>query len=104
MLRLSSLAFATLVAALPGVASAAPDGAKVLKDACSDCHHPKRRPIDALRMSREKWKEAIDKMANGDNLDPPLKKEQISALLDYLEATQGSSNAATASPAVPEKK
>jgi hypothetical protein len=68
---------------------AAEGGAGVFAAACSACHNPNRRPLDKMRMTREKWKENIDRMIEQDNIDPLLTKEQYSALLGYLASTQG---------------
>jgi cytochrome c5 len=65
----------------------ADDGQKLVQEACGACHDAKTRPLDAQRMTREKWKEAIDRM-EGLGADPPTGKK-LDAILDYLERTYG---------------
>lgn len=91
--KISIILCATLLAfAAPGMA--ADDGEKIFADACADCHHPKKRPLDKTHMTREKWKENIDNMIEKDKLDPPLKKDEYSVLLDWLATTHGPTGAA----------
>ncbi|MCX7173566.1 MAG: hypothetical protein NT159_06530 [Proteobacteria bacterium] len=79
-----------LALGMPHFSFAADDGAKIFEAECSVCHNPKKKPLDKLKMSRAKWKEAIDEMIEKDKLDDPLpSKERISQLLDWLAATYG---------------
>jgi hypothetical protein len=81
--------------ATPRLVLAAEDAAKLFEDTCSECHHPKKKPLDKKHMTREKWKESIDLMIEKDKLDPPLKPEQYTILLDWLASTHGPADTAT---------
>lgn len=84
------LVVASVLSAVPRVALAADEGEKIYKDTCTACHDAKTRPLDAKRMTRQQWKDAIDKM-EGQGVDVPSGKK-LSALLDYLEHTHGPSS------------
>ncbi|MBS4097555.1 MAG: hypothetical protein KGZ83_12055 [Sulfuricella sp.] len=75
--------------ATSGFALAVNDGAKIFEDACSECHHPKKKPLDDTHLSREKWQEAYDLMVEKDKLDAPLSKAQLEELLNWLVSTHG---------------
>lgn len=83
-LCLTMIGFAT-----PITTVAAESGAKIFEDACSDCHHPKKKPLDDKRMTKAEWKEKVDLMIEKDKLDPPLKADEYSILLDWLVSTHG---------------
>ena len=81
------LPFVALFAlAAPRFALAQDDGAKAFKETCSACHTAKIRPLDKKRMSKEQWKQAIDKMTE---LGADIPKSKVSQILDYLARTQG---------------
>ena len=76
-----------LASAAPGVAKGADEGEKVYQQVCTTCHDAKTRPLDDVRMTREKWKEAIERM-EGQGAEIPSGKK-LAALLDWLERTHG---------------
>jgi mono/diheme cytochrome c family protein len=77
----------------PCRAIAADDGAKVYTDACSSCHTAKLRPLDNSHLTKEQWKDAIDRMID-EGVEVP--KGKMAELLDYLSRTHGPGSAATA--------
>ena len=86
---LPTLACAAIWLGAPVWALAADDGAKTFQESCAGCHPPSGLTLDDKHMSRAEWKENIDRMAEMNRLDPPLKKEQYDVLLDWLVATHG---------------
>ncbi len=70
----------------PYFALAADDGARTFKEVCSSCHTAKVRPLNNKHLTREQWKQAIDKMVE---LGAEVPKGKIPDLLDYLVHTQG---------------
>ncbi len=90
---LLSLAFCSTLLGLaaPRLAVAEDEGAKVYAETCTQCHTAKTRPLDDKHLTREQWKEAVDKMI-GMGADVPDKK--IPVLLDYLVRTRGPADAA----------
>jgi mono/diheme cytochrome c family protein len=74
-------------AVLAPAPSRADEGEQIFRDACSACHDAKTRPLDKVRLTREKWKQTLDKM-EGQGADIPGGKKR-EALLDYLERTHG---------------
>ncbi|MGZ5617226.1 MAG: hypothetical protein ACXWFW_07680 [Usitatibacter sp.] len=90
--RLLSMILTVFALAVPCAASAAPDGANVFKETCSDCHNPDRQSLDDKHMSREEWKENVDRMLEVGNVEKKkLPKGEYAALLDYLASTHGPS-------------
>jgi mono/diheme cytochrome c family protein len=87
LLVLPSLLGALVALAVPRTASAADDGEKVYRESCTSCHTSKQRPLDTVHMSREKWKDAVERMDAFGAEIPSGKK--LDALLDYLVATHG---------------
>ncbi len=87
---------APLLAALTFVAaplvSRADEGEKLFTQSCSGCHNAKTRPLDKTRMTREKWKETVERM-EGLGAEIPSGKK-LSDLLDYLARTHGPESAA----------
>ena len=77
-----------LVCALltPSASQAAED---MVDQYCSSCHTPKTRPLDKVRLTRDDWKDTIERML-GYGADIP--KSRIPALLDYLAETHGPSS------------
>jgi cytochrome c5 len=71
---------------------AADDGAKIVAEVCSTCHTAKMRPLDKLRLNRDEWREAVERMI-GYGAEVP--KEKMPGLLDYLARTFGPNGAAT---------
>ena len=71
---------------------AAEDGAKTFAEVCTQCHTAKRQPLNKLQLTKEQWKEAIERMA-GYGAEVP--KAKLPDLLDYLAGM----NAAAADPA-----
>lgn len=79
-------------AVLSPLASRADEGEEIFQETCSACHDAKTRPLDKVRLSRQKWKETLDKM-EGLGADIPGGKKR-EALLDYLERTHGAEGTA----------
>jgi cytochrome c5 len=92
--RLLTLLCAALTFALPAIANAVEEGEKVFQDTCTSCHDAKTRPLDQVRLTREQWKDAIERMEGQGAQIPSGKK--LSALLDWLERTHGPQGAAPA--------
>jgi cytochrome c5 len=86
-----AVAFAALLAVLPGPTGAADEGEKVYQESCTSCHDAKTRPLDAVRLTRAQWKDAIERMEGQGAQLPSGKKLQ--ALLDWLEKTHGPQSA-----------
>ena len=63
-------------------------GAKVFQDSCLDCHKGSQS-IEQVRLTRDKWKEAVDRMIESSFLDPVPSKDKQRLLLDYLAKTRG---------------
>jgi hypothetical protein len=62
-------------------------GARTFEEACKGCHNSK--PLNNLRLTREQWKEAIERRAN--HRRPRVPEAEFPGLLDYLVAmTSGS--------------
>jgi len=76
--------------AIPRFALAADDGAKTFKEVCSSCHTAKVRPLNNKHLTKEQWKQAVDKMID---LGVDVPKAKIPDLLDYLVRTQGPAGA-----------
>ena len=74
----------------PPFALAADDGAKTFKEVCSSCHTAKVRPLNSKHLTKEQWKQAVDKMIA---LGVEVPKGKIPDLLDYLVRTQGPAGA-----------
>lgn len=71
-------------------------GAKVYQDSCLNCHKGKET-LDQVRLTRDKWKEAVDRMSDSSFLDPVPSKDKLKALLDFLARTKGPADTAGAS-------
>lgn len=82
--KLLVLCSALLGFATPGLALADDAGAKIVADVCSQCHTPKRNPLDKLHLTKEQWSEALERMA-GYGAEVP--KGKIPELVDYLART-----------------
>jgi hypothetical protein len=82
--KLLVLCSAVLGFATPWLAVAADDGAKIVADVCSQCHTPKRNPLDKLQLTKEQWSDALERMT-GYGAEVP--KGKIPELLDYLVRT-----------------
>lgn len=83
--------FVLIVPLLPGVSFPHPvmaveDGAKVYTDACTPCHTAKLRPLDNTHLTKEQWKESVERMIDQGAEVP---KGKMSELLDYLSRTHG---------------
>jgi hypothetical protein len=99
---ISLMVCATVAAwALPAArAFAADDPAAYFENECLDCHQRKKKPLEDKHLSRQEWKESIDKMIELEKLDPVPSKAFIGALADWLANTHGStSSAQKATPA-----
>ena len=84
-----------MVSAPPAFAAedkAVDPGAKIYEDACLSCHKGKET-LDHVRLSRDKWKEAIDRMNDSSFLDPVPSKDKLKILLDFLAKTKGPADA-----------
>ncbi len=82
-----SLLLLAALALAPALARAAEDGAKVYRESCTTCHTPQTRPLDAKRLTRAEWKDAIERM-EGMGTEVPS-GDKLTALLDWLEKTHG---------------
>ncbi len=80
-----------LGSAVPCLAIAADEGAKIVTESCSGCHSVSVRPLDKMHLSKDQWKEAIERMIDQGAEVPKSKKQE---LLDYLANTQGPASAA----------
>lgn len=89
--RLLPLACAAALFVLPAVAVAADEGEKVYQETCTSCHDAKTRPLDQIRLTRDQWKDAIERMEGQGAQIPSGKK--LAALLDWLERTHGKQDA-----------
>ena len=69
---------------------AADEGAKTFKEVCSSCHTAKVRPLDNKHLTKEQWKQAIDRMID---MGTEVPKGKIPVLLDYLASTHGPASA-----------
>ena len=75
-----------LVFTQTGTVAVADDGTKIFTEACSGCHSAKSRPLDNIHLTKEQWKETVDRMID---LGSEVPKSKMSELLDYLVATYG---------------
>jgi len=81
--------------ALPAVhAIAADDPAAYFENECLDCHQRKKKPLEEKHLSRQEWKDSIDKMIELEKLDPVPSKAFINALADWLATTHGPTGSA----------
>jgi hypothetical protein len=71
-------------------------GAKIFEETCLTCHKGKET-LDQVRLSRDKWKEAVERMIDSSFLDPVPSKDKLKILLDYLAKTKGPAEATGAS-------
>ena len=71
-------------------------GAKIYEEACLSCHKGKET-LDQVRLTRDKWKEAVDRMIDSSFLDPVPSKDKLKVLLDFLAKSMGPADAAGAS-------
>jgi hypothetical protein len=71
-------------------AVAADDGSKIFVDSCSGCHTAKVRPLDNLHLTRDQWKEAVERMIDQGAEVP---KGRMQELLDYLVKNHGPAGA-----------
>jgi len=71
-------------------------GAKIFEESCLTCHKGKET-LDQVRLTRDKWKEAVERMVDSSFLDPVPSKVKLKTLLDYLAKTKGPADAAGAS-------
>ncbi len=87
MMTLFCLIAFSFSAALP--AGAADEGARIFADSCLSCHNATVRPLDNKHMTREEWKETVDRMLDQ---GAEVAKGKIPVLLDYLASTRGPVN------------
>lgn len=91
--RILPLLCSTLfVLTAPQTTLAADEGAKTFEEVCTQCHTPKRQPLDNKHLTKEQWNEAIERMKG---YDTEVSKGKMADLLDYLVRTNGPANAAT---------
>jgi cytochrome c1 len=92
VLKLFVLMATTLLgSSTPCSAAAVDDGAKVYEEACTPCHTAKLRPLDNMHLTKEHWKDAVERMID-EGVEVPKGKMQV--LLDYLSRTHGPVNGA----------
>lgn len=89
--ELAVLASALLALAASGAAAGADDGAKIVAEVCSQCHTPKRNPLDNVHLTKGQWSETLERMVG---YGAELPKSKMPELLDYLVRTHGRSGAA----------
>src|SRR6266496_597054 len=77
----------TVLVAAPPLAASADEGEKIFTESCTGCHNAKTRPLDATRLTREKWSKSIERM-EAMGTDVPGGKKR-SELLDWLVRTHG---------------
>lgn len=98
--RFLQLLFTVFLAATSNVFAAeeksVEPGAKVFEDSCLSCHKGKET-LDQVRLTRDKWKEAVDRMMDSSFLDPVPSKDKLKILLDHLAKTKGPADGAGAS-------
>lgn len=85
--RLGAVLCAAIALAGGRGVAAEDEGEKVYQETCTTCHSAKSHPLDAVRKSRQEWKDAVERM-EGNGADVPTGKK-LEALLDYLERTHG---------------
>jgi hypothetical protein len=88
--------FASAAPAFAAEDKAAEPGAKIFEESCLTCHKGKET-LDQVRLTRDKWKEAIDRMIDSSFLDPVPSKDKQKLLLEFLVKTKGPVDAAGAS-------
>ncbi len=71
-------------------------GAKIFEETCLSCHKGKET-LDQVRLTRDKWKEAVDRMIDSAFLDPVPSKDKLKTLLDHLAKTKGPADSVGAS-------
>ena len=81
-----------LVVAVMRSAVAGEDGAKIFAESCSPCHSAKIRPLDNKHLTRERWKETVERMIDQGAEVSKAKKPE---LLDYLVRTHGPAGTGT---------
>ncbi len=88
------LCCAVIALTVPRAVVAADEGEKVYQDSCTSCHNAKSHPLEAVHLSRQQWKDAVERMEGMGTEVPSGKK--LAALLDYLERTHGADGGSTA--------
>jgi hypothetical protein len=78
---------------LPHLVSAANNGTAIFDDSCSGCHNSSSRPLNNVHLTKEQWKETVERMVSMGADVPSGKKLEI--LLDYLVSTYGPTGTAT---------
>ena len=81
------LATLAILAAPLAPGRAEDEGEAIYRASCTSCHDAKTRPLDAVRLTRAKWKDQIERM-EGQGADVPTGKK-LEALLDWLVRTHG---------------
>jgi cytochrome c5 len=81
------LLLTTALVAAPLLHVRADEGEKLVQESCGACHDAKTRPLSGYHLTREKWKETVERM-EGLGAEPPSGKK-LSDLLDYLARTHG---------------
>lgn len=66
---------------LPRLTVAADDGGRIFSDVCTPCHTTTRKPLDKIRLTREGWDEAVQRMIS---YGAEIPKGKRSELLDFL--------------------
>jgi Asp-tRNA(Asn)/Glu-tRNA(Gln) amidotransferase A subunit family amidase len=61
-------------------------GANLVQEMCGACHTARTRPLHESRLTRQQWKEAIDRMAR---YGATVADEKLPELLDYLARAYG---------------
>lgn len=79
-----------------GVGAAEDEGAKLYGEACTSCHSASVRPLDDTHLTREQWRQSIERMIP---LGAEIPDNKVSVLLDYLVRTRGPLAASGSRPA-----
>ncbi len=87
--RIRILLVPALLAFAAGAARAADEGPGIFEKACAGCHSPSGLTLEDHHLTRQEWKENIDRMVEMNRIDPALGKDEYQKLLDWLVATHG---------------
>jgi mono/diheme cytochrome c family protein len=85
--KLTAPLLAAAALAAPGLATRADEGEKLVQESCGKCHDAKTRPLSAYHLTREKWKETVERMEDMGADIPGGKEREV--ILDYLARAHG---------------
>ncbi|MCX7170296.1 MAG: hypothetical protein NTY41_08400 [Proteobacteria bacterium] len=88
----SAVCIILLALVVPDFATvAADDASKIYAEVCSGCHTPKKQPLDKVRLTRDGWNEAIERMVS---YGAEIPKGKLPELLDFLVKPHGPTGSA----------